>query len=47
MPTIQIGIRLPQELYDWLKEKAEKEHRTLSNTLVSILLDVKENEKNV
>ena len=45
MHTVQIGIRLPQELYDWLKEKAEKEHRTLSNTLVSILLDVKESEQ--
>ena len=45
MPTVQIGIRLPQELYDWLKEKAEKEHRTLSNALVSILLDRKESEQ--
>ena len=45
MPTVQIGIRLPQELYDWLKEKAEKEHRTLSNTLVSLLFDLKEGEK--
>ena len=45
MPTVQIGIRLPQELYDWLKEKSEKEHRTLSNTLISLLLDLKESEE--
>ena len=45
MPTVQIGVRLPEELYEWLKEKAEKEHRTISNTLISALIDAKDNQK--
>lgn len=42
MPTILTSIRLPQDLYEWLKDKAEKEHRTVSNTLISVLIDAKE-----
>jgi predicted DNA-binding protein len=43
MPTKSVAIRLPEELVDWLKAKAEREHRTLSNVIVDILLTVKEN----
>jgi len=42
MPTISTSIRLPQELYEWLKSKAEKEHRTISNALIAILTDAKD-----
>ena len=41
MPTVLTSIRLPQELYEWLKDKAEKENRTISNTLISALIDEK------
>lgn len=45
MPTVLTSIRLPQELYEWLKDKAEKEHRTISNMLIAILIDEKDNEQ--
>lgn len=45
MPTVQIGVRLPEELYKWLKDRAEKEHRTISNMLIAILTDVKDGEQ--
>lgn len=43
MPTKSVAIRLPEELVEWLKSKAEREHRTLSNVIVDILLTAKEN----
>jgi predicted DNA-binding protein len=43
MPTKSVAIRLPEELVEWLKAKAEREHRTLSNVIVDILLTAKEN----
>ena len=43
MPTKSVAIRLPEELVEWLKAKAEREHRTLSNVIVDILLMAKEN----
>ena len=46
MPTVQIGVRVPEELYEWLKDKAEKEHRTISNMLIAILADAKDGENN-
>ena len=45
MPTVSTSIRLPQELYEWLKDKAEKEHRTISNTLIAVLMDAKDGEQ--
>ena len=45
MPTVQIGVRLPKELYEWLKDKAEKEHRTISNMLIAILADAKDGKQ--
>lgn len=45
MPTVSTSIRLPKDLYEWLKDKSEKEHRTISNTLIAILIDVKDSEE--
>ena len=44
MPTKMVNIRVEEELYKYLTERAEKEHRTLSNMIISILLDAKESE---
>ena len=46
MPTQVISLRIEQELLEYLKERAEREHRTLSNLIVSILLDEREKEEN-
>lgn len=45
MPTRPVNIRIDTELYDYLEARAEKEHRTLSNMIISILLDAKEAEE--
>lgn len=37
MATKIVSIRIDEELLKWLKEKAEKEHRTLSNMIITIL----------
>lgn len=39
MPTKPISIRLDENLLAYLTERAEREHRTLSNIITSILLD--------
>ena len=44
MPTRAVNIRVDEELYQYLQDRADKEHRTLSNMIISILLDSKENE---
>ena len=46
MPTQVISLRIEQELLEYLKERAEREHRTLSNLIISILLDEREKEVN-
>lgn len=42
MPTKPINLRLDTELLEYLETRATKEHRTLSNMIISILLDEKE-----
>lgn len=42
MPTKPVNIRIEADLLEWLEARAEKEHRTLSNMIISILLDEKE-----
>ena len=37
MPTKQIALRLDEELIAYLEARAAKEHRTLSNMIISIL----------
>ena len=44
MPTKPIAVRLPDELYEYLVARAEKEHRTLSNMIISILLTAQEQD---
>lgn len=44
MPTKSIGFRIDEDLLKYLEERAEREHRTLSNMIISILLDAKERD---
>lgn len=44
MPTSVVNIRIENDLLKYLKERAEKEHRTLSNMIISILMTEKERE---
>ncbi len=37
-------IRLPRELYLWVKEKAEKENKSISLVITEILQEAKERE---
>ena len=46
MPTKAITIRMEEDLLKYLNERAEKEHRTLSNMIISILLTEKERDEN-
>lgn len=39
MPTTLVSLRIDSELLKYLKKRAEEEHRTLSNMIVSILMD--------
>lgn len=45
MPTKAINLRLNTELLSYLEARAQKEHRSLSNMIISILLDAKEAEE--
>ena len=45
MATKAVNLRVDEELYQYLADKADKEHRTLSNMIISILLDAKESEE--
>ena len=44
MPTKVVNIRIDEDLLKYLNERAEREHRTLSNMILSILLTEKEND---
>lgn len=44
MPTRAVNIRVDEHLYNYLQERAEKEHRSVSNMIVSILLDAMDKE---
>ena len=46
MPTKGITIRIDKDLLDYLQERADKEHRTLSNMIISILMTEKECDEN-
>ena len=45
MPTKNIGIRIDEDLLRYLEDRADREHRTLSNMIISILLDAKEKDR--
>ena len=42
MPTKMISVRIDEDLLKYLQDRAEKEHRTLSNMIVSLLAEQKE-----
>lgn len=42
MPTKAINLRIDTELLEYLQKRADVEHRTLSNMIISILLDDKD-----
>ena len=44
MPTKSITIRIEEDLLNYLINRAEKEHRKLSNMIISILLTEKERD---
>lgn len=46
MPTKVITIRIEEDLLKYLTERADKEHRTLSNMIISILMTEKERDEN-
>lgn len=43
MPTKSITIRIEEDLLKYLTERAEQEHRTLSNMIISILMTERDN----
>lgn len=47
MPTKAVNLRMDEELLNYLKERAEKENRTLSNMIVTILQKEMKTEKGV
>ena len=46
MPTKAINLRIDTELLEYLQKRADKEHRTLSNMIISILMTEKECDEN-
>jgi hypothetical protein len=47
MATKSITLRIDKDLLDYLQERADKEHRTLSNMIISILMTEKEEDDHV
>jgi len=41
----QTGFRVNEEIYKWLKEQAEKEHRSINNYLLLLVIKDKESKK--
>jgi hypothetical protein len=41
----RLAAMLPVDLYDWLKEKAEREHKSLSFLLTELLTEAKQKEE--
>jgi predicted HicB family RNase H-like nuclease len=42
---VTFSIRLPEEMHRWLKEKAEKDRRSMNQELIYLLEQLKEREK--
>jgi predicted transcriptional regulator len=40
------SVRIPDDLYAWLEERARKERRTVSNLLVALLAEARDRESN-
>ena len=45
MPTKLISLRIDTELLEYIEERAEKEHRTVSNMINVMLTEAKEQKK--
>lgn len=45
MPTTLVSLRIDNDLLEYLKQRAEQEHRSLSNMIVSILIEEKERKE--
>lgn len=45
MPTTSVSLRIDNNLLEYLKERAEHEHRSLSNMIISILMKEKERKE--
>ena len=45
MSTKMVSIRIEKDIIEYLKERADKEHRTLSNMIISILLTEAEKDR--
>lgn len=39
VPTTLVSLRIDNELLEYLRERAKAEHRSLSNMIISILVD--------
>ena len=46
MATKMVAVRMDEELLKYLQERADEEHRTLSNMIISILMTEKERDEN-
>lgn len=44
MSTKMVSLRIDTELLEYLTERSKSEHRSLSNLIVSVLLDAKEKD---
>ena len=47
MPTKSIAVRMSEELLQYLQKRAQKENRSLSNLISTILLAEKEADKTI
>lgn len=45
MPTTLVSLRINDDLLEYLKQRAEQEHRSFSNMIISILMEEKEREE--
>lgn len=44
MPTKVVNVRMDTDLLNYLQKRADAEHRTISNMIISLLLDAKERD---
>lgn len=45
MPTTFVSLRIDSVLLEYLKQRAEQEHRSLSNMVIFILMEEKERKE--
>ncbi|WP_322629948.1 Arc family DNA-binding protein [Halothiobacillus sp.] len=45
LQAVQLNVRVPAEIRDWLKEKAQEEDRSMNWILVNILESLKKSEE--